>query len=200
MNNEDIKIYLQKLKNGEKIYTPLKYFSGLKTKSEIRSRFNEIKKKRYSSVNDNKNYKPFQTDIDQKTKRYKSTTKSKYTLAFEKHFGPNYKSLEAKAEITGIPYTILKKVYDKGRAAWRTGHRVGANENQWGYARVHSFITLGCTVFSADFYLFKEALKKMKLKDKKKLLNQKILCTSKNTLSKYSKNKEYILHEQQKYL
>ena len=200
MNNTKIQIYLNELKNDEKIYTPLKYFIGLKSKSEIKSRFNEIKKKRYSSVNNNANYKPFKTDIDKKTLKYKSTKKSKYTLAFENHYGSNYKSLESKANITGIPYDILKKVYDKGRAAWRTGHRVGANENQWGYARVHSFITLGCTVFSGDFYLFKQALTQMKLKDKKKLLNQKIICTSKNVLSKYSKNKEYILNEQAKYL
>lgn len=32
-------------------------------------------------------------------------------------------SLKKKAEKTGIPFGILKKVYNRGVAAWRTGHR-----------------------------------------------------------------------------
>ena len=56
------------------------------------------------------------------------------------------KSLEGlknKAEKSGISYGILKKVYDRGMAAWRTGHRPGAGQEQWAYARVNSFITKG---------------------------------------------------------
>ena len=49
------------------------------------------------------------------------------------------KSAWARGKPTG---EIIKKVYDKGVAAWRTGHRVGAGAEQWGYARVHSFLTL----------------------------------------------------------
>ena len=51
--------------------------------------------------------------------------------------------LKKKAEKSGISYGILKKVYDRGMAAWRTGHRPGANQQQWAYARVNSFITKG---------------------------------------------------------
>lgn len=51
--------------------------------------------------------------------------------------------LEKKAEKSGISYGILKKVYDRGMAAWRTGHRPGAGQEQWAYARVNSFITKG---------------------------------------------------------
>ena len=51
--------------------------------------------------------------------------------------------LEKKAEKSGISYGILKKVYDRGMAAWRTGHRPGALQEQWAYARVNSFITKG---------------------------------------------------------
>ena len=40
-----------------------------------------------------------------------------------------------------MPYSILKKVYDRGVAAWRTGHRPGTTPEQWGYARVNSFVT-----------------------------------------------------------
>ena len=49
--------------------------------------------------------------------------------------------LEKKAEKSGMPYSILKKVYDRGMAAWRTGHRPGTTPQQWAFARVNSFVT-----------------------------------------------------------
>lgn len=52
-------------------------------------------------------------------------------------------ALKKKAEKTGISYGILKKVFDRGVAAWRTGHRPGTNPTQWGLARVNSFATKG---------------------------------------------------------
>lgn len=52
-------------------------------------------------------------------------------------------ALKKKAEKTGISYGILKKVYDRGVAAWRTGHRPGTTPTQWGLARVNSFATKG---------------------------------------------------------
>ena len=50
-------------------------------------------------------------------------------------------SLKKKAEKTGIPFGILKQVFKRGVAAWRTGHRPGTNPTQWGHARVNSFAT-----------------------------------------------------------
>ena len=50
-------------------------------------------------------------------------------------------ALQAKAEKSGMPYSVLKQVYDRGVAAWRTGHRPGTNPHQWGLARVNSFAT-----------------------------------------------------------
>ena len=50
-------------------------------------------------------------------------------------------SLRKKAEKTGIPFGILKQVFNRGKAAWRTGHRPGTNPDQWGHARVNSFAT-----------------------------------------------------------
>ena len=44
-------------------------------------------------------------------------------------------------------------------AAWRTGHRPGATQQQWGYARVHSFLLCGKTYFSTDSDLVREAKK-----------------------------------------
>jgi len=49
--------------------------------------------------------------------------------------------LVTKAEKSGMPYGILKKVYDRGMAAWKTGHRPGTTPQQWAFARVNSFVT-----------------------------------------------------------
>ena len=49
--------------------------------------------------------------------------------------------LANKAEKSGMPYSILKKVYDRGMAAWKTGHRPGTTPQQWAFARVNSFVT-----------------------------------------------------------
>src|SRR6056300_1568366 len=49
--------------------------------------------------------------------------------------------LQKKADKSGMPYSILKKVYDRGMAAWKGGHRPGASQHQWAFARVNSFVT-----------------------------------------------------------
>ena len=55
-----------------------------------------------------------------------------------------------------ISYSILKKVFDRGVAAWRTGHRPGTTPEQWGYARINSFATGGKTRTTADADLWKK--------------------------------------------
>ncbi len=50
-------------------------------------------------------------------------------------------SLAKKADKSGISVSILKQVYNRGVAAWRTGHRPGTTPEQWGHARVNSFIS-----------------------------------------------------------
>ena len=50
-------------------------------------------------------------------------------------------ALQKKADKTGMPYSILKQVYDRGMAAWKGGHRPGASQHQWAFARVNSFVT-----------------------------------------------------------
>ena len=51
------------------------------------------------------------------------------------------KSLAKKADKSGMPQGVLKQVYNRGVAAWKTGHRPGTTPEQWGHARVNSFIT-----------------------------------------------------------
>jgi len=39
--------------------------------------------------------------------------------------------LVKKAKESGVSYGTLKKVYDRGMAAWKTGHRPGTTPQQW---------------------------------------------------------------------
>lgn len=66
-------------------------------------------------------------------------------------------ALQKKAKESGIPYGILKKVYDRGMAAWKGGHRPGASSHAWAFARVNSFIVGGKTRKTADADLWKKA-------------------------------------------
>src|SRR5210317_639195 len=70
--------------------------------------------------------------------------------------------LKNKSEKSGVPYGILKQVYDRGMAAWKGGHRPGATQQQWAYARINSFLTKGKTYYTADADLAKKARKSKK--------------------------------------
>ena len=48
--------------------------------------------------------------------------------------------LADKAKKSGVSVGTLQKVYNRGVAAWKTGHRPGTTPQQWGYARVNAFI------------------------------------------------------------
>jgi hypothetical protein len=50
-------------------------------------------------------------------------------------------ALKNKAEKSGMPIGVLRQVYNRGVAAWKTGHRPGTTPTQWGLARVNSFVT-----------------------------------------------------------
>jgi hypothetical protein len=51
--------------------------------------------------------------------------------------------LANKKKETGCPIGILRAVFRRGMAAWKSGHRPGAGQEQWAYARVNSFLTGG---------------------------------------------------------
>ena len=91
------------------------------------------------------------------------TKPSKYTKKYQQMFGDKDEQLDEKieglvnkSEKSGISYSILKKVYDRGMAAYKTGHRPGATAQQWAFARVNSFITGGKTRTTADADLWKQ--------------------------------------------
>jgi len=136
------------------MYTPKKYFSGL-SKTMKNKRRKEIKKYGAMSWKNPKAYVGFKTDIGSKTK------KSKYTKSWNKRF-PNAKSLEEKAKATGVPLKYIRASYNRGMAAWRTGHRPSATQQQWGYARTSSFLLKGKTYYTADSDLVKKAKKESK--------------------------------------
>jgi len=48
--------------------------------------------------------------------------------------------LADKAKKSGISVGTLQKVYNRGVAAWKSGHRPGTTPQQWGHARVNAFI------------------------------------------------------------
>lgn len=122
-----------------KVYAPLKYFRGLRTLGDVETRYKKMLKKDYGA---------FKTDTKVKTRT------SSYTQRFRKKY-PGVKSLPDIAKATGIPLRTLRTIYNRGLAAWRTGHRPGATPQQWGYARVHSFVVKGKTYHTADKDLLK---------------------------------------------
>lgn len=130
---------------------PANYYKGIKTKSTKQKRAAQFKKQAAMDDDDPNAYKPAPGDASAETKP------SKHTKAFQKKFGEGMMSfssfneviiegktedaLRKKADQSGMPYAILKKVFDRGVAAWRTGHRPGTTAVQWGLARVNSFAT-----------------------------------------------------------
>jgi len=135
-------------------YAPRRYFSGL-SKTQKKAKLREMKRFGSYHWKDPRAYKGFATDKLVKSKS------SNYTRRFKKIF-PEALSLEEKAKATGVPLKYIKGSYDRGMAAWRTGHRPGATEQQWGYARVHSFLLKGKTYHTTNSDLAKQARKTSK--------------------------------------
>jgi len=131
------------------MFSPLKYFSGLTRKNKT-LRKKEIKYHSRFKHTTARAYTPFKTDSLAKTR------KSSYTLRWNRMF-PDKKSLEDKAKASGVPLRFIKESYNRGMAAWRTGHRPGATQQQWGYARVSSFLLKGKTYHTTDSDLVKKA-------------------------------------------
>jgi len=130
-------------------FWPRKYYKGLSWAAKTRRR-REIKKRSIISWKNPRAYKPFQTDRGVKTR------KSSYVEQWNK-LHPGVTSIEEKAAITGVPEDILRACYDRGMAAWRTGHRPGATEQQWGHARVASLLVCGKTHYGPDSDLVRKA-------------------------------------------
>ena len=119
---------------------PKKYYKTL-SKSEKEKRAAHFAKQKYRKSDDDDDYKPAPGDKGAKTKPSKFTKKFKLMYGEVNQIDEKIKGLENKAKKSGMPYGILKKVYDRGMAAWKGGHRPGTTQQQWAFARVNSFVT-----------------------------------------------------------
>ena len=132
---------------GVKLYAPVRYFQGLAAKAQIKKRMlTMIAYIRASKKNQTmkKFVKPFETDRGMKTKT------SSWTKKFYEKYGKKTRELKKKhpdwnhfkvvSKATGLKRSALKKSYDRGVAAYKTGHRPGATADQWGFARMYSLI------------------------------------------------------------
>jgi len=88
------------------------------------------------------------SELDETIEQYKDQYGTEYrvkldqtvTEMFDELLSEN-EGVKKKAAKSGMPYGVLMKVYNRGMAAWRTGHRPGTTPQQWGMARVNSFVT-----------------------------------------------------------
>ena len=126
--------------------------------------------------------KPVKTNVSKYTKKYKemygeseSQSKLKSIMDYESFSSnvsegkrkysvstsgsPADKALRKKSERSGFPLGILKEVFKRGKAAWKTGHVPGTTPDQWAHARVNSFITGGKTTKMQDKALYQQAKK-----------------------------------------
>ena len=133
------------------------YFAGL-SPSTISKKKVQMAKQAAMANDDPAAYKKMPGD----TKGLSTSKVSKHTQKYKDMFGKKEKSLQEKStdrgpidnesietalkkksEATGISIGILRAVMRRGMGAWKSGHRPGATQEQWGYARVNSFVTKG---------------------------------------------------------
>jgi hypothetical protein len=161
MNNNIINDLIQEKKKKKKRKIPKKYLT-----KDAAAMKREIEKHRDKSDDDKSAYEhdgPWEADVDKKTGKRHKTKTSKHTKAFQKKFGESReaiddlsktllievlsakvkKALKNKAKKANAPYGAIKTVFNKGMAAWKTGHRPGVGQIQWAMARVNSFLTGG---------------------------------------------------------
>ena len=100
-------------------------FEDAKTLQDLQNKAQKLRQKGFKINKMGRNTSPVKEDRHQGARQLYETIKG----------------LKNKAEKSGMPYSILKKVYDRGMAAWRGGHRPGTTQQQWAFARVNSFVT-----------------------------------------------------------
>lgn len=149
------------------------YYKGL-PKSTAQKKKSQVQKQSQMDDDDPNAYK--ELPGDKKARREGKVKTSQYTKAYHKKYGNKNesiyekelddddkpdpkllnkgpidnegieKALKKKSKESGVDIKILRAVMRKGMAAWKAGHRPGATQEQWGYARVNSFLTGGKTI------------------------------------------------------
>ena len=126
-------------KKGRKF--PSKYLKGLTPTERAIARYEIDKGYEYESQ-DPEAYKMWRSDIKAKARGLK-TVPSKWRNKFAKKYGQmkkGYDFLDRISKTTGVKRKYLKKIQDKGLAAWRVGHRPGVTQMQWARGRVYAFV------------------------------------------------------------
>jgi len=139
--NDKSNIQAKKLPYDKDTDQPKKYVAGLSDKDKA-AHDKHLEKGSKKSDSDKSAYK--QSPADKKAKTKTSVHTKKYKQMFgegDLSLDEAIKGLQKKAEKSGMPYSILKQVYNRGMAAWKGGHRPGTTPQQWAFARVNSFIT-----------------------------------------------------------
>lgn len=165
-----------KTKSGRKV--PGKYLT--KDKAAMKKEIERVSKLK---SDDPAAYSKWEADYkarNTKSGKPHKTKKSAATIAYEKKFGKKNENMEitnelinedvdkalaSKAKASGISKSILRRVYSKGAAAWKSGHRPGVSQQQWAMGRVNSFITGSGGARKADADLWAKAKKSKKRKN-----------------------------------
>jgi len=143
-----MKHYKQFLKESKKYYKGVDY----KDKDDREEQFKKQAKK---SDDSDSAYK--EAPGDEEAREEGKVKKSKHTKKYNKLYKKESvnedlngskiddadieKALEKKSDETGVSMDILRTIMKRGMAAWKSGHRPGATQQQWGYARINSFLT-----------------------------------------------------------
>lgn len=133
------------------------YFKGLDKKQKD-AKLSQMQRQAKMKDDDPNAYKPMAGDLDKAGKFKGSNVKSSFTKKVNRDLSENAvftffewvalneakaadESLKKKAKKYGMPFGILKQVFNRGMAAWKTGHRPGQSQIAWAHARVNSFVT-----------------------------------------------------------
>jgi hypothetical protein len=154
-----IKLFEDFLTEADAKPGPDKYMTGLDKEDEA-DKEEQIKKQREMDDDDSDAYKEMPGDKEAREKGQVKT--SKHVKKYHELYGESFvneekaegdrgpldnpdieKALAKKSEETGVPIGIIRIIMRRGMAAWKTGHRPGAGQEQWGYARVNAFLTKG---------------------------------------------------------
>ena len=127
-----------------------KYLKGLNALEKMIAE-DEIDKGYKYDADDPKAYEFWKSDIKATARGLKIGTSKhrvKYYKKYRKNIDKDYKPagnspkqkfLNRIRKETKIKKSILEKIYDKGLAAWRVGHRPGVAQHQWAAGRVYAF-------------------------------------------------------------
>lgn len=143
------KVFLEKVNNPDYLK-----FTGSSNKKKLKKEMTREIERFKKMPHDDPSAYPDDWTADQKykkelAKKGKKLPLSKHTEKFKQMYGEDYiaesidVALKNKSEKTGIPVRFLRRVFNRGAAAWRTGHRPGVAQAQWAMGRVNSFIVGG---------------------------------------------------------